>query len=99
MSQPRGARTVEKILQGGAWEVPKWVYADRGLPEPADRTIKGALGPVAVLLSGGTVVYSLPTDGPLADPNYLLPGSIRARSADLRAIVPNLQVGRTVYLY
>lgn len=99
MSQPRGARTVEKILEGDAWEVPKWVYTDRGIPEPADRTIKGALGPVAILLSGGTVVYSMPTAGPLADPNYLLPGSIRARPADLRAIVPNLQVGRTVYLY
>jgi hypothetical protein len=99
MTPPRGARTVDKILQGDAWEVPKWVYADRGLAEPADRSVKGALGPVAILLSGGTVVYSLPTDGPLADPNYLLPGSIRARPADLRAIVPNLKAGSTVYLY
>ncbi|NUO65148.1 MAG: hypothetical protein HOQ26_06705 [Gemmatimonadaceae bacterium] len=99
MTPPRGARTVEKILDGGSWEVPKWVYTDRGLEVPADRSVKGALGPVAILLSGGTVVYSLPADGPLADPAYVLPGSIRARPADLRAIVPNLKAGSTVYLY
>ena len=99
MTPPRGARTVEKVLQGESWEVPKWVYTDRGLEPPADRSVKGALGPVAILLSGGTVVYSLPSDGPLADPAYVLPGSIRARPADLRAIVPNLKPGSTVYLY
>jgi len=99
MSPPRGARTVEKVLNGGSWEVPKWVYTDRGLEIPADRSVKDALGPVAILLNGGTVIYSLPTVGPLADPNYILPGSIRARAADIRAIAPNLTPGRTVYLY
>lgn len=99
MSPPRGARTVEKVLKGGGWEVPKWVYTDRGLEVPADRSVRDALGPVAILLNGGTVIYSLPTVGPLADPNYILPGSIRARSADIRAIAPNLTPGRTVYLY
>ena len=99
MSPPRGARTVEKVLTGGSWEVPKWVYTDRGLEVPADRSVKDALGPVAILLNGGTVIYSLPSVGPLADPNYILPGSIRARSADIRAIAPNLTPGRTVYLY
>jgi hypothetical protein len=99
MSPPRGARTVEKVLTGGAWEVPKWVYTDRGLEMPADRSIEGALGPVAILLNGGTVIYALPSVGPLADPNYILPGSIRARAADIRAIAPNLKPGRTVYLY
>lgn len=99
MSPPRGARTVEKVLDGGAWEIPKWVYIDRGLEVPADRSVKGALGPAAILLNGGTVIYSLPSEGPLADPNYILPGSIRARAADIRAIAPNLTPGRTVYLY
>src|SRR6476661_4562528 len=66
MSPPRGARTVEKVLTGGSWEVPKWVYTDRGLEVPTDRSVKGALGPVAILLNGGTVIYSLPTVGPLA---------------------------------
>jgi hypothetical protein len=99
MSPPRGARTVEKVLDGGAWEIPKWVYTDRGLEIPADRSVKGALGPAAILLNGGTVIYSLPSEGPLADPNYILPGSIRARAADIKAIAPNLTPGRTVYLY
>ncbi len=100
MSPPRGARTVEKVLDDGAsWEIPKWVYTDRGLEIPADRSVKGALGPSAILLNGGTVIYSLPTVGPLADPNYILPGSIRARAADINAIAPNLTPGRTVYLY
>jgi len=99
MSPPRGARTVEKVLDGGNWEIPKWVYTDRGLEIPADRSVKGALGPVAILLNGGTVIYSLPSVGPLADPSYILPGSIRARAADINAIAPNLTPGRTVYLY
>lgn len=99
MSPPRGARTVERVLEGGKWEVPKWVYTDRGLSMPADRSVKGALGPAAILLNGGTVIYSMPSVGPLTDPNYILPGSIRARSADIRAIAPNLKPGRTVYLY
>lgn len=99
MSPPRGARTVEKVLEGGDWEIPKWVYTDRGLAVERDRTIKGALGPIAILLSGGTVIYAQPTSGPLADPNYLLPGSIRARTSDLKAIAPNLKPGSTVYFY
>lgn len=99
MSPPRGARTVEKVLEGGDWEIPKWVYTDRGLPVETDRTIKGALGPIAILLSGGTVIYAKPTTGPLSDPNYLLPGSIRARTSDLKAIAPNLKPGSTVYFY
>jgi hypothetical protein len=99
MAPPRGARTVEKVLEGGDWEIPKWVYTDRGLPVETDRTIKGALGPIAILLSGGTVIYAQPSSGPLADPNYLLPGSIRARTSDLKAIAPNLKAGSTVYFY
>lgn len=99
MTPPRGARTVERLLEGGSWEVPKWVYTDLNLPVPADRTVKGALGPVAIVLNGGTVIYSQPSDGPLADPNYLLPGSIRARANDLKAVAPNMKPGNTVYFY
>jgi hypothetical protein len=61
--------------------------------------VKGALGPVAVVLSGGTVLYSPPSAGPLNDSAYVLPGSVRAREADLRAILPNVQPGMKVYLY
>ena len=82
-----------------SWDVPSWVYADRGIPVPPSRTITGALGPVAVILNGGTVIYSIPSAGPLNDPLYILPGSIRARAEDLRAITPSLGPGTLVYFY
>jgi hypothetical protein len=100
MAAPRGMRTVERILGAGdAWEVPAWVYSDRGISRPAELPLVGALGPVAIVLNGGTVLYSLPTVGPLNDSTYLLPGSIRASAEDLRAVVPNLQRGTVVYFY
>jgi hypothetical protein len=100
MVMPRGMRSVERIIENGeSWEVPAWVYADRGLAAPADRNVQGALGPVAIVLSGGTVIYSPPTAGPLNDQSYILPGSIRARAEDLRAIAPNLKPGMNVYFY
>jgi hypothetical protein len=97
---PRGTRSVARILDGDdGWEVPAWVYADRGIAAPASRTVKGALGPVSILLEGGTVIYSMPSSGPLNDSSYVLPGAVRARSADLEAIVPNLKRGTAVYFY
>ena len=100
LAAPRGTRTVERILDADdAWEVPAWVYTDRGLTPPAERTLKGALGPAAVVLVGGTVIYAMPSVGPLNDSTYVLPGSIRARAADLQAIAPNLKAGMTVYFY
>ena len=100
VTAPRGERSIERILgPDDPWEIPAWVYADRRLPLPPDRSLAGALGPVAIVLSGGTVIYSLPSVGPLSDAAYVLPGSIRARAADLRAIVPNLSRGKAVYLY
>jgi hypothetical protein len=100
MAVPRGARQVQRVLdRDDGWEVPKWVYADRGLPTPADRTVKGALGSTAILLSGGAVIYTLPSAGPLNDSTYVLPGGIRAGAADLRAIAPNLKPGTVVYFY
>lgn len=100
--RPRGARSIERVMGGSdSWEVPAWVYADRALPSPpaGERKVKGALGRNALLLSGGTVIYATPDSGVLADSSYILPGSIRVRRADLRAIVPNLTPGVTVYLY
>lgn len=100
MTPPRGQRTVERIMDGNdVWEVPVWVYTDRGLPVPEDRKVKGALGPHAIILNGGTVVYSLPSDGPLADSAWVMPGSIRAKAADVKAIAPNLTAGMSVYVY
>jgi hypothetical protein len=100
LATPRGTRTVERILgPGDAWSVPAWVYSDRGLPKPATTSEVGALGPVAIVLNGGTVIYSLPSVGPLNDSAYVLPGSIRVSSEDLRAVTPNLQPGTVVYFY
>ena len=99
IAAPRGKRTVEQVLaEGDAWDVPAWVYTDRGLPAGETR-LKGALGPAAVRLDGGTVIYSLPSVGPLNDSAYILPGAIRVRASDLKAIVPNLRPGVAVYFY
>jgi hypothetical protein len=100
MTVPRGTRTVERVLSAGdAWEVPRWVFTDRGLAPPADRALKGALGTSAIILTGGTVLYSMPSVGPLNDSAYVLPGSVRARAADLDAIAPNVKPGMTIYFY
>jgi hypothetical protein len=97
---PRGVRTIARILSGDdAWEVPAWVFADRGLPVPTERSIPGALGSAALLLEGGTIVYSMPRAGPLNDSAYVLPGAIRARAEDLQAVIPNLSAGMRVYFY
>src|SRR4051812_4590250 len=99
IAAPRGKRTVEQVLEeSDVWEVPAWVYTDRGLP-PGESRMKGALGPAAVRLDGGTVIYSLPSVGPLNDSAYVLPGAIRVRASDLRAIAPNLRPGVAVYFY
>jgi hypothetical protein len=100
IAAPRGARTVERVLgPKDTWEVPRWVYVDRGLSVPDDRLIAGALGPSAIVLSGGAVIYAQPSTGPLGDSAYVLPGSIKARAQDLRAIAPNVAPGMAVYLY
>jgi hypothetical protein len=102
LAPPRGEFAVTRIVDGSfAWPVPEWVYEQRGLPVPGprDRAVRGALGPVALLLSGGAVIYSDPASGPLHDASYVLPGSIRAREKDLQAIAESLQPGVSVYFY
>lgn len=100
IATPRGTRTVERVLAGdSSWEVPAWVYAERGLPSPEERILRGALGPAAIVLSGGTVIYTMPIAGPLNDSSYVMPGAVRVRADDLRAVTPNLKPGMSVYLY
>jgi len=97
MSRPQGTRHVERLLTpDSAWTVPKWVYADRHLPP--DTTTKGTLG-YAIVVDGGLVIYSDPQVGPLADTAYVMPGSVRAREADVKAIQANLKPGTSVYFY
>jgi hypothetical protein len=100
MTIPRGTRSVLRLIEAGeGWEVPRWVYEDRGVPVPDERLVKGALGPVAIVLEGGTVIYSMPTAGPLNDSSYVLPGGVRAKAEDLQAITPNLARGTKAYFF
>jgi hypothetical protein len=102
LATPRGTRTIAAVLSDStSWEIPEWVYADRGIAVPTapERTLRGGLGAAAVLLDGGTIIYSPPAVGPLSDPTYVMPGAVRARAEDLRAITPNLAPGMRVYFY
>lgn len=102
LAAPRGVRTIARTLTADdLWEIPAWVYADRGIapPPPQDRMLRGALGPAAIVLDGGTIIYAQPGTGPLNDSAYVLPGAVRARAEDLRAILPNLTAGVRVYFY
>ena len=95
---PQGTRHVERLLTpDSTWTVPKWVYVDRHLPVDAT-PVKGGLG-FGIVLDGGTVIYSDPHAGPLADTAYVMPGSVRAREADVKAIQANLKPGTSVYFY
>jgi hypothetical protein len=97
---PRGQRTVLRAVGAShRWEVPAWVYAQRGQPAPAQRSVEGALGPAAILLDGGTVIYSQPLAGPLADDTYVMPGAVRAEAADLDALMENVVAGMPVFFY
>lgn len=100
LSPPLGKRLVARVVDDTfRWMVPEWVYVDRGWPVPADRRVPGALGPLAILLDSGAVVYSRPALGPLADTSYVLPGSVRAEAPDLEAIRENLEPGIAVYFH
>ena len=97
---PLGQRVVVKVVDSSyAWEVPAWVWIHRGLTPTADRRVEGALGPVALFLDGGAIVYSRPETGPLADAAYVLPGAVRAEPADLLAIRESLTPGMAAYFY
>jgi len=100
LAPPRGVRTIARVLTDSeSYELPTWVYADQGIPTARNRRVVGALGPLALLLDGGTIVYSMPSTGPLSDSGYVLPGAVRARAEDLRAILANLTAGTRVYFY
>jgi hypothetical protein len=100
LAPPLGKRSVAQVVDGSyRWVVPEWIYAERGWPVPEDRQLAGALGPLAVFLDSGAVVYSRPSVGPLSDVSYVLPGSVRAEAPDLEAIRENLQPGMAVYFH
>jgi hypothetical protein len=99
LAAPRGRFTIARVA--GAthrWRAPDWLMTDRGQPAGA-REFEGGLGPVAIILNGGTVIYSDPATGPLQDPEYVMPGAVRASTADLQAIAEVLEAGMPVYFY
>ncbi len=99
IAAPRGRFTIAKIVDAShRWRAPEWVMADRGQPAGA-REFEGGLGPVAIILNGGTVIYSDPVSGPLKDQSYVMAGAVRAGTADLQAISEVLEIGMPVYFY
>jgi hypothetical protein len=99
VAPPRGRFTIVDVVGGDhRWRAPEWLLADRGLPA-SPRDFAGGLGPVAIVLSGGAVIYSDPAGGPLKDPGYVMPGAARASASDLEAIREVLEVGMPVYFY
>jgi hypothetical protein len=100
LAPPLGKRSVARVVDGSyPWAVPEWVYADRASAVPGRTRIPGALGPLAVFLDSGAVLYSRPAVGPLSDASYVLPGSLRAEATDLEAIRENLEPGMAVYFH
>lgn len=99
LAAPRGRFTVARVVDASyRWRAPQWLMADRGQPAGA-REFEGGLGPIAILLSGGAMIYSDPDSGPLKDPAYVMPGGVRASTADLKAMAEVLEVGMPVYFY
>lgn len=99
IAAPRGKRTVVRILSGAyEHELPAWVWTQRGLSPPSNRRLAGALGPVALVLSGGTLIYSEPAPVPL-EPGHPLPGGVLADRHDLTAILENVKPGMPVYFH
>lgn len=97
---PRGMRTVERRLAASdRFDLPTWLWLDRGLPLPTDRWETGWIGSDALVTSGGTLLYALPSAGPLADSSYVMPGAIRLDAADLKAIRDNVTLGMRVYFF
>ena len=100
LATPRGVRAVTSVVAKGAtYELPAWLWRERGLDAPASRKIKGAFGLGAAFLEDGTLIYARTTDGPLSDSLYVWPGAIRLTAEDLKAVLPNLKPGVKVYLY
>jgi hypothetical protein len=99
---PRGKRQLVRVVdEAFVWSVPRWVFAHRGLATPPgpERSVRGGLGALALILDDGTLIYSLPASGPLSERAYVMPGTVRAELPDLLAIRENLTPGLPVYFH
>jgi hypothetical protein len=100
LATPLGKRTIARVVDASyRWTVPDWVYRNRGLPVPAESEFPGALGPVAIFLDSGAILYTRPAVGPLNEASYVLPGSVRVEAPDIEAIGEILTPGMAVYFH
>jgi hypothetical protein len=53
----------------------------------------------AVVLNGGTRIYATADTGAAGAAAPVAPGDVRANASDLKAVLPNLSAGMTVYFY
>lgn len=100
LAPPLGKRLVARVEQQGyRWAPPEWLFVQRGEPVPEKRGLAGGLGPLALILDQGAIIYTLPDTGPLSDPDYVMPGSVLVKAADMEAIRGSLRPGLAVYCY
>lgn len=89
---PRGLRHVERLLTEGD-PLPEVAWWPGEVPAAAWPT------PLAVVASGGVLIYARPADGALADPGRILPGAVRVAADDLAAIRASITPGMRVYFF
>lgn len=66
---------------------------------PRGETTLAKMDDDKLTLKGGTLIGVTDTDSPELDTAPVPPGSVRIRRADLKAIMPNLVLGMSVYFY
>lgn len=89
---PRGLRHVERLLAEGD-PLPELAWWPGEEPAAAWPT------PMAVVASGGVLIYARPERGPLAEPGRVLPGAVRVAADDLAAIRASITPGMRVYFF
>ena len=99
LGPPLGKRSVARVVDGVPLDGAGLGLRRAGVAGAGERQIPGALGPLAIFLDSGAVLYSRPAEGPLSDASYVLPGSVRAEAPDLEAIREDLQPGMAVYFH
>lgn len=89
---PRGLRHVEQLLAEGdpLPAVPWW---------PGEPPATAWPTPLAVLASGGVLIYASPDGGPMGAPGRILPGAVRVAAEDLAAIRASITPGMRVYFF
>ena len=97
---PLGLRTVERIVEtADDFELPAWVWLDQRQVVPDTKHGSGWAGPMAIITSGGTVLYAVPDTGPLSDSAYVMPGAVRLSATDLVAMRGVVRPGIRVYFF